>query len=205
MDNRRAFRSPSAWMLLLTILISTLAFDLASKAVAFRDIDLGEGAGNTNWTPPPQPPVEILPAGLFNFQLVINRGAVFGIGANQRFFFIVFTIAALATGLLLFGRMTRANDRRAHLAISLILAGGIGNLVDRVMYGFVRDFLHLFPGLRLPFGWRWPGGSPEMFPWVFNVADVLLLIGMAMLVMHMGRLEKQRAAERTEAQLQEET
>jgi hypothetical protein len=38
------------------------------------------------------------------------------------------------------------------------------------------------PRWELPFGLRWPGGSPELFPWVFNVADVLLLAGMAILL-----------------------
>jgi lipoprotein signal peptidase len=41
----------------------------------------------------------------------------------------------------------------------------------------------MLPGWELPFGWSWPGNStPDVFPWVFNVADVLLLAGMGIFV-----------------------
>ena len=143
---------------------------------------------------PPHQGVHILPWSLLDLQLVINRGAVFGMGENRRFFFIAFTLAALAAGLFVFGRFTHAGDRLAHVSIGLILAGGIGNLYDRIVYGVVRDFLHMLPGYTLPFQWRWPGGSPEVFPWVFNVADVMLLAGMGMLMLHMSRVERRRKA-----------
>jgi lipoprotein signal peptidase len=141
---------------------------------------------------PPHQGVQILPWSLLDLQLVINRGAVFGMGENRRFFFIAFTLGALAAGLFVFGRFTHAGDRLAHISIGLILAGGIGNLYDRIVYGVVRDFLHMLPGYRLPFGWRWPGGSPDVFPWVFNVADVMLLAGMGLLMLHMSRVERHR-------------
>jgi signal peptidase II len=73
--------------------------------------------------------------------------------------------------------------KSSHIAIGLILAGGLGNLYDRMVFGAVRDFLHMLPGWELPNGWMWPGNTTsEVFPWVFNVADVLLLAGMALFV-----------------------
>ena len=39
-------------------------------------------------------------------------------------------------------------------------------------FGAVRDFLYMFPRRNLPFNLHWPGGSAEIFPWVFNVADM---------------------------------
>jgi hypothetical protein len=51
----------------------------------------------------------------------------------------------------------------------------------------------MLPNRPLPFEWRWPGGSPEMFPWVFNVADMALLFGMTLLLIHMNRVERKRA------------
>jgi signal peptidase II len=73
--------------------------------------------------------------------------------------------------------------RASHVAIGLILAGGIGNLYDRIIYGAVRDFLHMLPGWSLPNGWRWPGtATGDVFPWVFNVADVMLLCGMGIFI-----------------------
>ena len=83
----------------------------------------------------------------------------------------------------------------AHIAVGLILAGGLGNLFDRIVIGVVRDFLHMLPGWPLPFKWKYPatlGGGTEIFPWVFNVADVMLLTGMALLMLHINRVEHRR-------------
>jgi signal peptidase II len=117
---------------------------------------------------------------------------VFGLGENRRGAFIAFTVFAAAAGLFVFARWTSPKDRVAHVALGLILAGGIGNLYDRIAYGVVRDFLHLFPGRHLPFGWSWPRGGSELFPWVFNVADMMLLAGMGLLMIHLNRAETRR-------------
>lgn len=197
---RRSYRSPAAWFTLLTVLVLGLALDLGSKTWSFQRIAdepvvLDRAAILASpeypWVPWHEP-VHVLPARLLDFRLVINHGAVFGIGQNQRFVFIVFTFIALTVAFWVFGRMTLATHRLAHLGLGFILAGGLGNLYDRITFGVVRDFLHMLPGRQLPFGWKWPGGSSEMFPWVFNVADVMLLLGMALLMIHVNRLEKHR-------------
>lgn len=196
----RAWSSPVAWTFLIAVLGLGLALDLFSKHWAFQHV-AGQPVvlvrqqllADPELHPiPPHPGVHALPWGLLDFQLVINRGAVFGLGENQRFFFIVFTVGALMAGFFVFARFTRADAWLAHLAIGLILAGGIGNLYDRIVYSVVRDFLHMLPAHRLPFEWTWPGGSPHVFPWVFNVADVMLLAGMAILMIHINRVERHR-------------
>jgi signal peptidase II len=205
----RAFRSPLAWLVMLTVLCTGLAVDIGTKYWSFATVadepvplNRAELLDDPNWTPPYHAGKHVLPWSLLDLRLVINRGAVFGIGANKRFFFIAFTLAALAAGLVVFGRFTTRRQHLAHIALGLILAGGLGNLYDRIVYGVVRDFLHLFPGWHLPFGWRYPhflGGGDEIFPWVFNVADVMLLTGMALLMIHINRLEKHRKATETQA------
>ena len=197
---RRAYTSPVAWATLLGVLLLGLALDLSSKYWSFQSVadvpvvlNRDQLLADRTFNPIPyHDGIRVLPGRLLDFRLVINRGAVFGLGADQRGFFIVFTLAALVVGLVVFGRFTTSRSRLAHVSLGLILAGGIGNLYDRIVYGVVRDFLHMLPGWHLPFGWRWWGNNPEVFPWIFNVADVMLLSGMVMLMIHINRAEAAR-------------
>ena len=191
----RAWRSPRAWLILTAVLVVGLSIDLGLKRWAFANVAdqpvlLDEG-GHI----PKHQPITVVPW-LLNLHLVKNDGAVFGIGSNQRLFFIVFTLGALTAAIVVFARWTTVGATAAHGALGLILAGGLGNLYDRLRFGVVRDFLHMLPGWKLPLGLNWPGGSTEVFPWVFNTADVMLLVGMAMLMLHINRTEKQRKASR---------
>ncbi|MHC4447693.1 MAG: signal peptidase II [Planctomycetota bacterium] len=209
----RAYRSPAAWATLLVVLALGLTIDLSAKQWTFKNvadqpIELDRQAivANPNSNPiPHHDGRHLLGAGLLDLRLVINRGAVFGVGNNRRVFFIAFTLAALGAGLLVFSRWTSHRHHLAHVAIGLILAGGIGNLYDRIRFAVVRDFLHMLPGYELPFGWSWPGGSEEVFPWVFNTADVMLLIGMGSLMLHINRVEKRRKLEQEAAEKSPET
>ena len=199
----RAFGSGAAWLILITVFIAALGVDLWTKYATFenvgpvpvvieRDLVLAdESYDPTRGTPPRT----LIPGDLLDLHLVMNRGAVFGIGQDKRFFFILFTVCSLIAGVLVFGFWTGPRQFVAHASIALILAGGVGNLYDRWYYGAVRDFLHLFPRRNLPFGWNWFGGSSEIFPWVFNLADVFLLTGMALLMIHIHRMDRRKAAE----------
>ena len=194
---RRAWRSPLAWVVLLTVIALGLAADLGLKAWSFHNVApqpiVLDAALISQPNPyvPAHPPAVVIPR-VLHLHLVLNKGAVFGIGADRRIFFIVFTFAALVAAFAVFGRWTNAGATVAHIAIALIIAGGVGNLYDRVQFGFVRDFLHMMPGWQMPFGWSWPGGNTEIFPWVFNIADVMLLFGMGTLMWHMNAVEKHR-------------
>ena len=65
------------------------------------------------------------------------------------------------------------------------------------MIGAVRDFLHMMPRWELPLGLSWPGGTTEVFPWVFNVADALLLLGMALLLIHVHVADRKQRQEQS--------
>ena len=189
-DDRPAWTSPLAWVILLLVLGIGLFIDLGSKTWAFNSVAKSpvelnyEEVVSGAFHPPWHEGVHALPADLLDFHLVLNRGAVFGIGQGSRALFVGFTLIAVTVAVGVFGWWTRAGSYLAHVAIALILAGGIGNLYDRVFVGAVRDFLHMLPRWNLPWGMNWPGGSTEVFPWVFNVADVMLLMGMALLLLH---------------------
>lgn len=194
-----ARRSLQAWTLFLGVVLAGLGFDLWTKYWAFDTIANApvsftrEQALTTSplslLIPPHQPRV-IIPS-VLNFTLVLNPGAVFGIGSGRVGFFIVVTVVAVAFGLGVFLFATRASDRSAHAGLGLILAGGLGNLYDRFFYGCVRDFIHPLPRVR------WPGSTREVWPYVSNVADALLLIGIVLLLWHAWRSDTahQAAAE----------
>jgi signal peptidase II len=193
-SDRPAWRCAGCWVLLVAITLSGFALDLATKAWAFRtvagqpvELPYDEIAGNPSYRLPWHQGVRALPGDLLDFRLVLNHGAVFGLGQQRRPVFIAFTAVAVVAAVGVFGWWTTQRARWAHVGIALVLAGGLGNLHDRLVFGAVRDFLHMTPRWNLPFGLRWPGGSGELFPWVFNVADVLLLTGMALLLFTANR------------------
>ena len=193
--------SPRAWIVLLTVVIIGLTADLVSKDLAFERVadtpvdlvydDVVSGSAMIPW----HQGIEVVPPDLLDFRLVLNRGAVFGVGQGRRGVFVVFTLAAIAVALGVFGWWTRSDALLAHIAIGLVLAGGLGNLYDRVAIGAVRDFLYLFPRRELPLGLSWPGGTTEIFPWVFNLADVELLVGMGLLLIHVHLSDRRQRRE----------
>ena len=96
-----------------------------------------------------------------NLTLVHNHGAAFGIFKNQLFLFIFISILAIA--LIFYNLRNKKNSTIFKLSLSLILGGAIGNLIDRLRFGFVIDFLDL----RI-----WP---------VFNLADSVITIAAILL------------------------
>lgn len=102
--------------------------------------------------------------GFLYFTLVYNRGAAFGILKNQIPFFILTT--AIAIFFILFYLKKSSSLEKA--ALGLILAGAIGNLIDRIFFGCVIDFIdvHIEPVFY------WP---------VFNVADSAITVGACIL------------------------
>lgn len=187
-----AWRSVRAWTTLVVSMALGLALDLISKSMAFGRvagvpvrIDRAEVLAlppeRINTLVPDHDPVTVMPH-VLDLQLVLNPGAVFGIGAGRRALFIVFAGFAISFGAWMFSRWTRRRDVLAHASIGLVLAGGLGNLHDRLVFGCVRDFLHPLPTLM------WPGGKP-VWPYVSNVADALLLVGIAVVMVHLWRMD----------------
>jgi signal peptidase II len=99
---------------------------------------------------------------------VQNPGIAFGIDIGNRTFLTIFIVMASAAILIYLYRMRLT--RFAHrFSLALILGGAIGNLIDRFAYGRVIDFIDLGIGNR-----RWP--------FVFNIADVAVTIGIVILI-----------------------
>ncbi len=128
---------------MILIIVSVVLFlDQFSKFLAVRFLQL-----NT--------PVALIKNFLY-LTLVHNRGAAFGMFRNQLLIFVLISIFAIA--LIFYHLKNKKNSALSGIALSLILAGAIGNLIDRLRFGFVIDFLDL----RV-----WP---------VFNLADSAITI-----------------------------
>ncbi len=189
----RSGLSVRAWVTLLAVLFGALALDLVSKQLAFahvgpQPVDIKALGRNVDDVLALTPPRTVIPR-ILNFHLVLNRGAVFGIGPGQRWFFVAFSVVAVIVGVYVFAYRTRAGNALTHVAVGCILAGALGNLIDRLIFAAVRDFLNIFPDIHIPFGLHWPNGSPFLFPWVFNIADMLLLFGVGLVVLRMQHIE----------------
>ncbi len=116
-------------------------------------------------------PVAVMPH--FNLTLVYNYGAAFSfladMGGWQRWFFAILALAVSA-GLLFWLSKLKAKPTFEVLGLNLILAGAIGNLIDRVLFGKVTDFLDFYYG-----SWHYA---------TFNIADVAISVGAAMLIIY---------------------
>lgn len=113
--------------------------------------------------------IKLLP--VFDLTLVYNTGAAFSFLAQasgwQRW--LLSAVAVAAVGFILWLMKTqKGGSRRLMLSLSLILAGAIGNLIDRLIYGHVVDFLLFYWN-----NWHYPA---------FNVADAAITLGAVLLI-----------------------
>ncbi|MBU2573264.1 MAG: signal peptidase II [Elusimicrobia bacterium] len=137
------------------IVLAVFAIDRIAKALALRHLLFK--------------PVEVLP--FFSLTYVENTGVAFGMFRDNNAFFIVFSIALIG-GLLVFRRKLPASGLAARAGIALVLGGALGNLYDRLAYGFVVDFFDF-----------------SFFPAVFNVADSAITAGAGLLAIGINRRE----------------
>jgi signal peptidase II len=197
MAQRRAGRSATALIAFFAITLCVFAADQALKYYAFHyvppePIELNEQKPGHTYFPNHEVPVV---DGLLSLRLTANTGAVFGLGDGMQWLFIAVSIIAAGIILRLFW-VSPANAWVSHLALALILAGDLGNLYDRVMFSAVRDMLYLFPGVELPFGLAWPNGAQKVWPWLFNIADAALMVGVGLvLVVIWGNQRPQQTGE----------
>ncbi|HEU5245931.1 MAG TPA: signal peptidase II [Candidatus Udaeobacter sp.] len=120
----------------------------------------------------------VLISDFFSLVNVTNTGAAFGSFRGNNIFFVVISSVALVVvlGLLL---RARTHDRWRDLSLALLLAGILGNLTDRLLYGHVIDFL-LFD-LHVPYAHPWPA---------FNVADSCISVAVVLFIIDSFRKQK---------------
>jgi len=128
--------------MIFVIVTSVILLDQVTKFLALRFLQLNI-------------PVPLI-KNFLNLTLVHNRGAAFGFFQNQLLMFVL--VSFFAMGFIVFNLKNKKNSIILKVSLSLILGGCVGNLIDRLRFGFVIDFLDL----RV-----WP---------VFNIADSVITI-----------------------------
>lgn len=109
----------------------------------------------------------------FHITYVKNPGAAFGILANQRWFFIL--AAVVVVGILIYLAHTMAQKKLwLSIILGLVAGGALGNMIDRISSGLVLDYLD-FRGI---------------WPFVFNIADSAVVIGVILLAFQLLRAEE---------------
>ena len=159
--------------MVLSLIIIALAviFDQATKLLVVRFLDRNE-------------PFDVI-EGVFRFSYVENRGAAFGMFSENRWVFMIISSVAIIA-LLLYLFKFASKDMLLNIGISLVVGGGIGNMIDRVRLGYVVDFLDFC-------------AFPDLWKWVFNVADACVCIGAGVIVLYLvidiaREAKKQKAA-----------
>lgn len=163
-DQVEPMRKPLLWWLLVIVWI---ALDLVTKALA---------SGSLTYATP----VEVLP--FFNLTLLHNTGAAFSFLADhpgwQRWLFAAIAVAASIALTIWMTRLKR-DEKVLGACLALIIGGALGNLYDRLVHGYVVDFLSFHAA-----GWYYPA---------FNVADIGITVGAIGLIWESVFGERRRA------------
>ena len=145
-----------------------LVLDQVSKALVLHSPALQDGGS-----------VTVVP-GILNAVFTWNLGITFGM-FRYSFAWIVLIPVALAVIVALIVWLAKAEHVRVSCAVGAILGGAAGNVIDRIRYGKVVDFLHLHLGAFDP------------FPYIFNVGDSAIVLGVAILLLDMALSSGKRA------------
>ena len=152
--------------LLVWIVALVVALDQLVKALVRPRLELHES-------------IPVIPE-FFSLTRVHNTGAAFGLMNNMDFPFKAAVLALLQTaalvGLTVYVAKLAPEQRLTRLGLSFVIGGAIGNLIDRMVYGYVLDFFDFYRG-----GWHF---------WAFNVADAAINIGVALMILDILGVER---------------
>ncbi|GAA5785025.1 signal peptidase II [Chitiniphilus shinanonensis] len=147
---------PGAFWRWIAVAIAVILFDQITKHAIEASFAYGEQ-------------LPVIP-GFFNLTLAYNPGAAFSFladaGGWQRHFFTVLALAVSAW--IVFMLRRHHGEARLSLALSLIMGGALGNVIDRILLGHVIDFIHVYYR-----DWNYPA---------FNLADSAICVGAALMV-----------------------
>ena len=143
-------------LLCASIIFGTVLVDFITKKLVMLTMKLGES-------------IPLIP-GVLNLTYITNDGAAFGSFSEHRWVFMtlsVIMLIALAVLLVIWDRPKPT----FYIGTSMAIGGGIGNMIDRIAYGTVVDFIDFC-------------AFPELWMWIFNGADSFVCVGAALLVIY---------------------
>lgn len=143
----------------LLIIAAGVFLDRITKLLAIKNLSHSSGI--------------IIIKNLFSFEYLENRGAAFGILQGKTIALSIFTIIVLI-GIMIYLAKCKQNSRLIKLSLSLVIGGALGNLYDRIVYGYVVDFILLHYK------------NVYYFP-TFNVADMFVVVGTVLLAISILR------------------
>lgn len=142
-------------MLEIIVALFFIGLDQASKSIC------------ASWLPTLPQSTYPLIDGVFSLTYVENRGAAFGMLQNARWLFLIITIAMCAVMIFFLVKEHHRLHTLMRFALALVIAGAVGNFIDRAALGYVRDMLY-FALIDFP---------------VFNVADSAVCVGAGLLLL----------------------
>ena len=150
-----------------------IVLDQLTKAWVLGSADLSDAA----LIPDGYRFAEVVP-GIFSITMVRNTGVSFGLFGGGEARWVLSLFAVLVAGALAWWAL-QAQRRTLIAAIGLVIGGAVGNAIDRIRFGYVVDFIDF--------------SATGLFPWVFNVADSAITIGVALLILDSIRSERKPA------------
>ncbi len=187
------------WILFLIVAALSLFADQATKIWARDALPTVRGDGRTGMCIVPDDMMirtvdgkDVMPAchgqsvvvidGFWKWRLSMNPGSAFGLFSSQTGARIGLSVVGIfaVLGMIWMLRKARNDQRILHWALALVCGGAVGNLIDRIYYGVVTDFVLWFYKTH-----EWP---------VFNIADVVLVVGVGLMFIDIqkeGRREKE--------------
>ena len=147
------------YLVLIIISAGAIALDQVTKWLIYFNLPYGDTAFGVD--------------GLFEIMHIRNDGMAFGLLDEHRWIFIVASIIGICAISIYLFRFSEDN-RFTKIGLALVIGGGLGNMVDRIVLGEVVDMIHVTI-------------FNDFFPYVFNVADSCVCIGVGMAIVGIVR------------------
>jgi signal peptidase II len=165
-------------ILSLSVIIATVVIDFVTKVLVMNNMQLYDSIP--------------LIKNVLHLTYITNDGAAFGSFSEHRWVFMTMsTVMILFMAVLLF--LWTDKDPLFYTSVSMVLGGGVGNMIDRIAYGTVVDFIDF-------------RAFPELWKWIFNGADSFVCIGVGLFVLYYIRAEiKESRRKKAEEAKEEET